>query len=68
MPRSFTIDATAPDSAIDSGPSGNTTATNAAFGFSSPEGGAGFECSLDSGAWTPCTSPQGYTGLAVGRT
>ena len=66
MPRSFTIDATAPDSAIDSGPSGNTTATVAAFGFSSPEAGADFECRLDGAAWTPCSSPQGYTGLAVG--
>ena len=66
VPRSFSIDATAPDTAIDSGPSGNTTATTADFGFSSAEPGATFECRLDTGAWTVCTSPQSYGGLAVG--
>jgi hypothetical protein len=64
--RSFTVDATAPDTTLDSGPSGNTTATTADFGFSSPEPGAGFECSLDGGAWAACSSPHGYTGVAVG--
>jgi hypothetical protein len=64
--RSFTIDATAPDTSIDSGPSGNTTATTADLGFGSTEPGATFECSLDGGAWSACSSPRSYTGLAVG--
>jgi large repetitive protein len=66
VPRSFTVDSTAPDTAIDSGPSGNTTAPAADFGFSSPEPGATFECKLDGGAWTACSAPMSYGGLAVG--
>jgi hypothetical protein len=64
--RSFTIDATAPNTTIDSGPSASTTATDAGFTFGSSEAGAGFECRLDAGAWTACTSPKSYTGLGVG--
>ena len=48
-----------PTRAIDSGPSGNTTATTAAFGFSSPEAGRDFECSLDGGAWSAVHLPAG---------
>jgi large repetitive protein len=66
VPRSFSIDATAPDTTIDSGPSGSTTATTADFGFSSAEPGATFECQLDGGAWTACSSPRSYSGLGVG--
>jgi hypothetical protein len=31
------------------------------------EGAVAFECSLDSRAWTPCTSPLTLDGLALGR-
>jgi large repetitive protein len=66
VPRSFSIDATAPDTAIGSGPSANTTATTADFSFSSAEPGATFECRLDAGTWTACASPKTYTGQAPG--
>jgi hypothetical protein len=59
-------DTTAPDTTISSGPSGTTTSTGASFGFSSSESGSTYQCSLDSGAWTACTSPKIYSGLAVG--
>ncbi|HKF83313.1 MAG TPA: hypothetical protein VKB23_10185, partial [Solirubrobacterales bacterium] len=58
-------DTTAPETTIADGPSGSTTATTASFSFSSSESGSAFACKLDSGSWTPCDSPQAYSGLAA---
>ena len=58
-------DTTPPDTSIVSGPSGSTTSTTASLAFSATES-ATFECRLDAGAWSACTSPKAYTGLAVG--
>src|SRR5215212_5390958 len=51
-------DTTAPDTTIDSGPSGPVRTTTASFSFSSNDGDATFECKLDSGAFESCTSPK----------
>jgi hypothetical protein len=59
-------DTTAPDTAIASGPSGSTTSTEAAFGFTSSEPGSSFACKLDGGSWASCASPKSFTGLTVG--
>ncbi len=59
----FTIDTTAPQTTIDSNPTNPTGSSSAAFTFSSSEGGSTFQCRLDGGAWTSCTSPQNYTSL-----
>jgi hypothetical protein len=64
--RTWTVDTAAPDTTIDSGPSGATNSTSAAFTFSSNEAGATFECKLDSGSFASCTSPWSYTGLGTG--
>jgi hypothetical protein len=69
--RSFTVDTTGPETAIDSGPSGPTASTDASFQFSSPEDGATFECKLDgpgdaTGSFDTCPSPRDYTSLAEG--
>lgn len=64
--RSFTVDATAPDTNIDSGPTGTVTDPDALFTFSSPDGTADFECRLDGGTWEACSSPEEYTALALG--
>ena len=63
--HTWTIDRTSPETTIDSGPAATTTATSASFHFSS-EPGSTFECSLDDGAFTACTSPLEHTALAVG--
>jgi hypothetical protein len=60
------VDTTPPDTTIGSGPSNPTTATTASFAFSSSEAGSTFECKLDAGSYGSCTTPKGYTGLAVG--
>jgi hypothetical protein len=38
----------------------------ASFSFAANDPTATFECRLDGGPWTPCTSPASYGGLAAG--
>jgi large repetitive protein len=64
--RTFTVDTTAPLTTIDSGPSGSTSDTAAAFAFHSSEAGASFECRLDGAAWAACSSPKAYNGVTPG--
>ncbi|MBK8903182.1 MAG: right-handed parallel beta-helix repeat-containing protein [Anaerolineaceae bacterium] len=55
-----------PETTIDSAPDATTSNTSATFTFSANEPGVTFECSLDTAVFTPCTSPQTYTGLVAG--
>ncbi len=59
-------DTTAPDTTINSGPSGTVTTADASFTFGSTETGSTFQCQLDGAAYAACTSPWAYTGLANG--
>jgi hypothetical protein len=59
-------DTTPPDTAIVSGPPATTKSTVAVLAFSSTESGSSFQCKLDLGSWTNCTSPRTYTSLALG--
>jgi large repetitive protein len=61
----WTVDATAPETTIASGPAATTTETTATFAFTASET-ATFACGLDGGALAPCSSPMTYTALAVG--
>jgi hypothetical protein len=61
----WTVDTTAPDTSITSGPPATATSNTASLGFTSTESGA-FECSLDGSPFTGCTSPAEYSGLALG--
>ena len=60
------LDTTPPDTAITSGPSGTVANGNASFSFSASEIGSSFQCRLDAAAWSNCSSPHGYSGLAGG--
>jgi hypothetical protein len=60
-------DTTPPDTTIVAGPSGTTTSTSASFTFSSSEAGSTFECRLDGGSFSSCTSPKAYSGLSTGE-
>jgi hypothetical protein len=62
----WTVDTTAPETTIDSGPSGTVNTSSADFSFSASEDGSTFECSLDGSAFEPCSSPQSYAGLSEG--
>ncbi len=64
--RNFTVDTIAPDTIIDSGPSGPTAVVSPSFTFHSAEAGSTFECSLDGGIYGACSSPRGYGPLAEG--
>jgi len=60
------IDTTPPDTTISAHPAVSTSSTSASFSFSSSESVSSFECQLDAGAWSACTSPKAYSGLARG--
>jgi hypothetical protein len=64
--RTVTVDNTAPQTTIASAPANPTNATSASFSFSASEAGSSFECRLDGGAWTACSSPRTYATLAEG--
>ena len=64
--RTWTVDTIAPDTMIDSGPSGLITVTDATFSFSSSEAEATFECRLDGATYSACTSPESFTNLSNG--
>ncbi|MFL5351103.1 adventurous gliding motility protein AgmC [Archangium sp.] len=63
---SWTVDTKAPGTSIVSGPPSSSNSASATFDFSSDETGVTYECSLDGAAFTPCTDPVTFTGLADG--
>lgn len=54
------------DTSLTQGPPSDGYATGASFSFSSPDGAATFECSLDGSDWQACSSPVSYSGLSIG--
>jgi hypothetical protein len=55
--RSFTVDTTAPQTTIDSGPSGSTRDATPTFAYSSNETGSTFQCRIDSAPFGGCSGP-----------
>ncbi len=67
--HTWTIDLTDPPAPAIDPPSpaqGATTNDEVDFHFSDSEPGVTFECALDGGAFTTCTSPKNYTALSEG--
>ncbi len=66
--RTFTVDTGAPDTPIDTGPSGTIAVDQATFAFAGHPAGdtAKVQCKIDSGAFADCTSPKTFTGLGEG--
>jgi hypothetical protein len=64
---SWTVDLTAPPApTITLAPPSVTASTGASFAFSDGDPSAGFRCRLDGAAFSACTSPLAYSGLAEG--
>ncbi len=64
--RTWKVDTVAPNTTVTSGPKASTGSPSASFTFSSSESGVSFECRLDGGSWSACSSPKGYRGLKKG--
>jgi hypothetical protein len=64
--RTFTVDATPPNTSITSGPVGSTTDTTPTFSFTSTESPSTFQCKVDGAAFAPCASPKTTPVLALG--
>lgn len=64
--RAFTVDTSAPITWITSGPSGSTNDATPTFDFGSDDPGSSFECRIDAGAFSPCSSPFTSGTLADG--
>ncbi len=62
----WTVDTTPPDTIVDNGPASPTELTSADFVFHSTEAGSGFQCQLDGGGFSACTSPKNYAALSLG--
>src|SRR5439155_15981821 len=62
----WTVDLTAPNTTIDSFPNDPSNNTGPSFSFSSTETGSTFECRLDGGSWSSCTSPHSLSSLGAG--
>ncbi len=65
------IDSTAPNTTINTNPANPTDSTSASFTFSGTDntGGSGvdhYECNLDGGVFSTCSSPRDYSGLSDG--
>jgi hypothetical protein len=65
--RTFTVDATPPQTRITKGPAARTRSRTATFRFSSSDRKATFRCSLDRKRLAHCTSAKSYKRLAPGK-
>jgi hypothetical protein len=61
----FTVDGTPPQTTIDSSPSNPSNDQNPSFSFSSSESNSTFQCQIDGGSFSTCTSPKSFTGLSL---
>jgi hypothetical protein len=60
------VDTTPPTLELTAGPAALTNDSRPTFAFGADDAGASFGCSLDGGAFAPCTSPHAVGPLADG--
>jgi hypothetical protein len=65
--RTFTVDTIAPDTTIDSGPTGVTNDATPTFAFTASESGSTFACRVDDATAKPCDSPLTTATLSDGE-
>ena len=64
--RAGHLDTQAPDTTITSGPTGTVLPESVSFTFTATESGSTFECSMDAGSYSACTSPKAYPTITSG--
>jgi hypothetical protein len=64
--QTWTIDASAPTTTITGSPPNPSNDAAPSFTFTSSKPGSTFECQLDAGSLSACTSPKSYSGLSEG--
>lgn len=52
---------------ITTGPSDPTNVRSATFAFTAPQTSVTFQCRIDGGSWSTCSSPKSYSGLDGGK-
>jgi hypothetical protein len=63
----WAVDATPPPRPmVTNGPNNKWDSSTVMFTFTDPEANVNFQCSVDGGAWSPCTSPQTYYAMSAG--
>ena len=62
--ETYVIDSTYPVTDITATPALSTNSTSATFVFSANKSGSTYQCKLDNGSYSSCTSPKNYTGLS----
>jgi len=63
---SFTVEATPPQTTITSAPHGRIPTGEVSIAFTATEAGSTFQCSLDGGGYSPCSSPYVIASPAAG--
>ncbi len=63
----FLTTITKPQTTITQAPPNSTASTSASFEFESSRSGSTFDCQLDGGGFSGCTSPKPYDGLSSGQ-
>ena len=64
---SWTVDTVAPNApSVDSQPAARTNLTSASVAFTGAEAGGSFQCSVDGGSYSACSSPKSLTALSAG--
>jgi len=64
--RTWTVDATPPDTRVTGGPPAWTNQTTVTVFFTSTEKGITFDCRVNGSEWQRCTSPRAISGLTDG--
>jgi hypothetical protein len=60
------VDTVAPDTTITAQPPNPSNSASPSFSFTSTESGSTFQCALDGGSFSACTSPKTFSSLADG--
>jgi hypothetical protein len=62
----WTVDTIPPNTTLAGQPASRSNSSSASFSFTATESGSTFQCQLDNGGYSACTSPKAYAALPDG--